>query len=104
MFVPTYHHLVKLKYQFITEHEIPKSDTKLQKIKSRYCREILPVFDRLEGNSSKEKCEMLKELAKSELSLLATELILKKISKEEYMKNIKPYVALQMKANKMMKS
>ena len=104
MFVPTYHHLVKLKYQFITEHEIPKSDTKLQKVKSRYCREILPVFDRLEGNGSKEKCEMLKELAKSELSLLGNDLNLKKISKEEYMKKIKPYVAVQMKANKMMKS
>ena len=104
MFVPTYIHTVKLKYKFITEYEIPKSDTKLQKIKSRYCREILPVFDRLEGNGSKEKCEMLKELAKSELSILGTQLNIKKISKEEYMKKIKPYIALQMKANKMMKS
>ena len=86
------------------EHEISKQDTKLQQIKSRFCREILPVFDRLEGNGSKEKSEMLLQLAKSEISLLGSEFNQKKISKEEYMKKIKPYVALQMKAVKMMKT
>ena len=86
------------------EHKISKEDAKLQLIKSRFCHEILPVFDRLEGNGSKEKCEMLLELAKSELILLGSEFNQKKISKEEYMKKVKPYVALQMKASKMMKS
>ena len=104
MFAPTYHQLVKLKYRFVTEREISKQDTKLQKLKSRFCREILPVFDRLEGNGSKEKCEMLMEFAKSELSLLGAELNQKNITKQDYMKKIKPYVALQMKASKMMKN
>ena len=44
------------------------------------------------------------ELAKSELSLLGAELNQKNITKQDYMKKIKPYVALQMTASKMMKA
>ena len=102
MFVPTYHQLVKLKYKFVTEYPIEKHDDELQKVKAKFCLEILPVFDRLEGGEDNElKGEILQELATAELSLLALDLSHKKLSKEDYMKKIKPYLALQLKSAKM---
>ena len=105
MFVPTYHQVVKLKYKFVSEYQIEKQDTELQKMKTKFCLEILPVFDRLEGGEgSKLKADVMQELAKAEMILLAVDLRQKKLSKDEYMKKIKPYVALQMKSAKMAKS
>ena len=104
-FVPTYHQAVKLKYKFVCEYQIEKQDCALQKLKAKFCLELLPVFDRLEGGEgNKLKGEVLLELAKTELILMAIDLNQKKLSKEEYLKKIKPYVALQMKASKMIKS
>ena len=105
MFVPTYHHLIQLKYKFVCEYSIPKQDKRLQQLKSDFCREILPVFDRLEGGEeSKLKGEVLQELARAEMNLLGLYFSQKSISKEDYMKQVKPYVALQMKALKMIKT
>ena len=101
MFVPTYHHLITLKYKFIIKHPIEKKDIHLQRLKSKFCREILPALHRLEGGEvSKIKGEVLRELAKSELAILAFDLHQKKINKDDYMKNLKPYLALQLKACK----
>ena len=105
MFVPTYHQVVKLKNKFVGEYQIEKHDAELQRLKVKFCLEILPVFDRLEGGEeNKLKGEILHELSKAELILLAMDLSQKKLSKEEYMNKIKPYVVLQMKSAKMIKS
>ena len=104
MFCPTYHHLTKLKYKFVTECQIEKCDVTMKKLKSQYCRDILPVYDRLEsGKDGQVKGVLLQELARTELSLLAVDLSQKKISKEDYMKEVKPYIALQLKSAKMIK-
>ena len=57
MFYPTYHHLTKLKYKFVTECLIEKCDVTMQELKSQYCRDILPVYDRLESGCNKVSTE-----------------------------------------------
>ena len=66
---------------------------------------MLPVFDRLEGgDGSRVKGEILREFAKAELNMLAFDFKQKKLTKEDYMKKVKPYLAVQMKASKLIKT
>ena len=104
-FVPTHHQLINLKYAFVTKHPIEKQDINLIAIKSKFCQELLPVFDRLEGGEgSIVKGEILFEFAKVQLNLLEADLKRKRLNKEDYLKQVKPYLGIQMKASRMIKA
>ena len=104
-FHPTHHQLVNLKYKFITEQLIEKQNITLVKVKSKFCQELLPVFDRLEGGEGGIfKGKVLFEFAKVQLHLLEADLKSKIINKEDYLRQIKLYLGLQMKASRMIKA
>ena len=102
LFVPTHHHLFQLKYKFITTLTITKDNAALLDLKAKFCQELLPVIDRLESNGgSYMKGKVLSEFAKVKLNMLERELKNNVLTREEYMKQVKPYLGLQMKACQM---
>ena len=96
-FSPSYHLILVLKLKFIST---PFTDRRLNEIKIEYCTSVLPVLQKLEGGHSPVIGQVAKELAKTQIMNFSDDLKSKKITNEEYLKKIKPFIMLQMEAKR----
>jgi len=96
-FSTNYHLILVLKLKFISTQF---KERELDEIKVKYCHEILPILQKLEGGHSPAIAQAAKELSKTQISLFTDDLRSKKLTNEEYLKKIKPFILVQMEAKK----
>lgn len=96
-FSPSYHLILVLKLKFIST---PFTERRLNEIKIEYCTSVLPVLQKLEGGHSPVIGQVARELSKTQICNFSDDLKSKKITHEEYLKKIKPFILLQMEAKR----
>ena len=67
----------------------------------QYCKDLLPIIADLDGDLSPGKGKVAYKLAQAQLEIYKRSLQEKKISKEQFLKEIKPYLMLQVEAKKL---
>lgn len=93
------HHLIlKLKHDVVVEGKYPQ--TSLESI-VEYSKDMLPIIDTLDGDLSLSKGKVALKLAQSQLEVFKRKFQEKAISKQELMKEVQPYIRLQLEAKKL---
>ena len=67
----------------------------------QYCKDLLPIICKLDGDLSLHKGKVALKLAKSQMEIFRTKFQEKLITKEELMKLVQPYLRLQVDAKKL---
>jgi len=97
----TNHHLIlKQKYDVVVEGEDTKNNVSLEEV-VQYCKDLLPIICKLDGDLSLHKGKVALKLATSQLEIFGKQFKEKLISKQELMRQIKPYLLLQVDAKKL---
>ena len=91
--------ILKLKYDVVVEGKYPNlpEETFVQ-----YCKDLLPIIVKLDGDLSHIKAKVGLKLAQTQLELFKKQFKLGILSKEELMENIKPYLVLQVESKKLL--
>ena len=66
-----------------------------------YCKDLLPIICKLDGDLSVHKGKVALKLAKTQLEIFRTKFKEKLISKQELIREIQPYLMLQVEAKKL---
>ena len=77
------------------KNDIPPEDV------VQYCKDLLPIICKLDGDLSLHKGKVALKLAKTQLEILRNKFKEKSMSKEELMKQSMPYLKLQVDAKKL---
>ena len=68
----------------------------------QYCKDLLPIITNLDGDLSHIKGKVALRLAQTQLDIYKNQFKQGILKKEELMKNIKPYLCLQVEAKKLL--
>ena len=96
---PNYHVILKLKYDVIIEGKGPNTP---EETVVQYCKDLLPIITTLDGDLSHIKGKVALKLAQTQCEIYKKQLSQNILSKEDFFKNIKPYLFLQMEAKKLL--
>ena len=96
------HHLIlKQKYDVVVEGgDIKNADISPEDV-VQYCKDLLPIICKLDGDLSLHKGKVALKLAKTQLEIFRNKFKEKSMSKEELMKQSMPYLKLQVDAKKL---
>ena len=95
------HHLIlKQKYDVVVEGGDIKNDIPPEDV-VQYCKDLLPIICKLDGDLSLHKGKVALKLAETQLEIFRNKFKEKSMSKEELMKQSMPYLKLQVDAKKL---
>ena len=89
--------ILKIKYDLVIENKgFEPPETIVQ-----YCKDLLPIIEDLDSPLSLLKGKVALKLAQTQLEIYKRKMQEKLISKEDFFKEIKPYIMLQIEAKKL---